>query len=123
MPRTATPVKTSRTARYQHLHDNLGTLDLTITKGRKTETYNYFVEDLGHDASEGLRSTHALRCFRLTKCRAQQVEGEPNNYDVVVDLDATERLAEHRCECLGFLRWNHCKHTESLAALIQAGKI
>ena len=29
----------------------------------------------------------------------------------------------HSCECLGFQRWNHCKHADGLAALQQAGKL
>src|SRR5262245_58867645 len=28
----------------------------------------------------------------------------------------------HSCECKGFLRWGHCKHTEALA-LVAAGKL
>lgn len=27
------------------------------------------------------------------------------------------------CECLGFLRWDHCKHVAGLAALIRQGKL
>jgi hypothetical protein len=27
------------------------------------------------------------------------------------------------CECLGFLRWNRCKHTGGLAALIRKGEL
>lgn len=27
------------------------------------------------------------------------------------------------CECMGFLRWGHCKHTASLAALIRKGEL
>jgi hypothetical protein len=27
------------------------------------------------------------------------------------------------CECLGFLRWGHCKHTAGLATLIRQGKL
>jgi hypothetical protein len=27
------------------------------------------------------------------------------------------------CECLGFLRWNKCKHTASLTALIKRGAL
>ncbi len=30
---------------------------------------------------------------------------------------------ENSCECLGFLRWGHCKHTAGLAALIKQGKV
>lgn len=27
------------------------------------------------------------------------------------------------CECLGFLRWDHCKHVAGLAALIRKGEL
>jgi hypothetical protein len=27
------------------------------------------------------------------------------------------------CECKGFLRWRHCRHIESLTALLAAGKL
>ncbi len=27
------------------------------------------------------------------------------------------------CECMGFLRWDHCKHVSSLAALIRKGEV
>ncbi len=30
---------------------------------------------------------------------------------------------ERSCECLGFLRWGHCKHVSGLAALIQQGRL
>jgi hypothetical protein len=30
---------------------------------------------------------------------------------------------ESTCECKGFLRWSHCKHLESLHALLAAGKL
>jgi hypothetical protein len=29
----------------------------------------------------------------------------------------------HQCECKGFLRWNHCKHTSCLATLRDRGLI
>ena len=30
---------------------------------------------------------------------------------------------DHSCECLGFLRWGHCKHLETLSDLIAQGKL
>jgi hypothetical protein len=29
----------------------------------------------------------------------------------------------YSCECKGFLRWNHCRHVESLTALRDAGRL
>jgi hypothetical protein len=31
--------------------------------------------------------------------------------------------ARSTCECLGFLRWGHCKHVEALAALVEGGAL
>lgn len=31
--------------------------------------------------------------------------------------------ADSNCECLGFLRWGHCRHVEVFAALIAKGKL
>ncbi len=36
-----------------------------------------------------------------------------------VNIDGDKRT----CECEGFLRWNHCKHSDGLAALIAAGRL
>jgi hypothetical protein len=29
----------------------------------------------------------------------------------------------HSCSCMGFLRWGHCKHVDSLLALDKAGRL
>jgi hypothetical protein len=41
---------------------------------------------------------------------------EPNHYDVFV-ADRTD--LHDSCECLGFLRHGHCKHTAALRALLE----
>jgi len=122
-PRTAGQQKT-RTARYRHLTENLGTLDMAIVKGKKVEEFSYYVEDLGTDYDDRNGSTNAYRCFRLTKARHQQKPGEPSNYDIQIDPEAESAQHKgHSCECLGFLRWGKCKHVSSLFALIRNGKI
>jgi len=35
----------------------------------------------------------------------------------------TGRPSDTSCECMGFLRTNHCKHTEGLRALIERGAL
>ena len=114
----------SRTVRYRHLQDDLGTLDMSITTGRKVETFHYFLED--HDTiGDEINGVAILRrCFRLTKIRTEQEEGEPTQYDLLIDTDPVDpEQPQHSCECRGFLRWNHCKHTDALAELIRRGKL
>ena len=36
-----------------------------------------------------------------------------------VHIDGEKRS----CECEGFLRWNHCKHADGLAKLIEMGRL
>jgi hypothetical protein len=54
--------------------------------------------------------------YRLGKASA---EGCTEEYDVNLDFNH----GFHTCECKGFIRWNHCKHVESLIALTNAGKL
>src|SRR5215472_4402767 len=54
--------------------------------------------------------------YRLGK--ASQ-DGCSEEYDCLIDM----KDGFHQCECRGFLRWNHCKHCESLVALSKAGKL
>jgi hypothetical protein len=55
--------------------------------------------------------------FRLEKVNPAPEEGEPDHYDVL--LDGTRST----CECKGFLHYGHCKHVDSLRALVQSGKL
>ena len=55
--------------------------------------------------------------FRLTK--ADDGDGHAEEYDVLLD---TEHKF-HTCECRGFLRWQHCKHVDSLLALVKSGRL
>lgn len=129
MPATATERKVSkpaitRTAHVEFLRDGLWSLDLTIVTNGKSETFNYYVEDLGSDADDLGDRTILRQCYRLHKTRLESTPGEPDNYDCKIDTNPTDpKNPVHECECRGFLRWGHCKHTASLAALIRAGKI
>jgi hypothetical protein len=51
-------------------------------------------------------------------CSANPDEDGPESYDVNLSPDG-----KHRCECLGFLRWGHCKHVNGLAVLVEGGKL
>jgi hypothetical protein len=73
---------------------------LRITVGK--EPTDYLLEPLSSDFG---------RAFRLTK-----PDGE--RYHVLLADDG-----RHSCECKGFLRWNHCKHVEGLAALVEPGRL
>jgi hypothetical protein len=84
-------------------------LHLTITTGNKTEHFGYYATKLESDFGTA---------YRLEKFTTEQVEGEPSVYDVCIDAHGFSS-----CECLGFQRWHHCKHLESLTALSQANKI
>lgn len=95
--------------RSAHLNKLVGALFLTV--GEKE--FGYWLDPLSHDLGP------AIRAFRLTKFVSERKAGEPDHYDVTVD--ATHQGGT--CECKGFLRWNHCKHTSSLLALIQSNRL
>jgi hypothetical protein len=115
--KTATQTrKTLRTAKKVTRTCNVGSevngtraMHLTITNGNKTEHFGYYATKLASDFGTA---------YRLEKFGAEQVEGEPSVYDVNIDPHGFSS-----CECLGFARWNHCKHLESLTALTNAGRI
>jgi hypothetical protein len=58
--------------------------------------------------------------FRLEKFPEDVKPGEPTHYDATVDPAHPSGCT---CECKGFLRWKHCKHVESLSALLAAGRL
>jgi hypothetical protein len=91
----------TRTAKLMQL-GNVEVLALTTGK----ETVFYRLESLLADAGRG---------FRLVK--ADRGNGPEETYDVLLDGQFST------CECKGFLRWNHCKHVESLSALCEVGKL
>lgn len=105
LPRSKPAVKPSRLLTY---HPELGILILTVTTGRKVEKFGYFVDAIPSDFG---------RAFRLIKT---PVAGVPSvTYHVNIGGDGHGPS----CECKGFLRWGSCKHTESLATLVAAGRI
>ena len=49
----------------------------------------------------------------------EKVEGEPSEYDLLIDLER----GFHSCTCKGNTYCGHCKHVESVLALLKSGKI
>ncbi len=96
-----TKTKQERTAKLMQL-GNVQVLALTTGK----DTVFYRLETLLADAGRG---------FHLVK--AERGDGSAEAYDVRLDGQFSS------CECKGFLRWNHCKHVEGLAALVKCGKL
>jgi hypothetical protein len=74
-----------------------------ITAG--AEHADYFLTELPADFGRG---------FTVEKIGLH--ENEPP-YHVNIDTD------KKSCECKGFLKWGHCKHSDGLAALIAAGRL
>jgi hypothetical protein len=85
-------------------------LHITIGTGDKAKHFGYYVRRI--PAEFGL-------AFRFEKFETERVEGEPSDCDVLIDLDR----GYHSCTCKGGTYHGHCKHAESILALIQSGKI
>ncbi len=95
-----------RTLSYNPL---VGSLHLTVGK----ESFAYWLDVLPHQFGAGVVAV------RLTKLAAYHVEGEPDNYDVVVSPGGKG----DGCECRGFLRHRHCKHLDGVRLLVETGKL
>jgi hypothetical protein len=70
-------------------------------EGKPAEDYN--VEPIGSDFG---------RAFAVTKLGSEQPP-----YHVLLEREGGT------CECKGYLRWHHCRHLESLTALINNEKL
>jgi hypothetical protein len=81
-----------------------------ITRGpkrTKEEHFAYWLRSIPGAASG----------FRLEKVNPAPAEGEPDHYDLLLEGKRST------CECKGFLHYGHCKHVDSLRALVQCGKL
>jgi hypothetical protein len=76
---------------------------LRITAGGVTK--DYFITRIPSDFGDG---------YRLVKVGLMERDG---SYDVNLSDDG------QTCECLGFLRHDHCKHADGIAVLIAAGRL
>lgn len=78
---------------------------MRITVGKLTTEYG--IRELPTDFGAGQRG------FELTN-----LGQDSETYHVLLGT----RENKHTCECKGFGRWNHCKHTEGLLALFGVNK-
>jgi hypothetical protein len=78
-----------------------GVVQITVGTGHT----DYFINELPADFGRG---------FKLMKLGLHATEG-----DYHVNIDGAKRS----CDCKGFLRHGHCKHSDGLAALIAAGRL
>ena len=88
------PARYCRVARSED-----GTRTLTLRVGKQATDYDLL--EVGADGGRG---------YELTKA-------DGTVYHVCVDGLAS------CCDCRGFDRWGRCKHVDSLAALVRAGRL
>jgi hypothetical protein len=94
--------------RFARLSSDPATLSTTLTirqvsaTGKETVD-TYVLDEIGSGEQDG-------RGFSLTK---------PDGTVYHCELTATVK----HCDCPGFTRWQHCKHTDALVALIGKGKL
>jgi hypothetical protein len=103
-------VKPERRVQMSKIVNGGFAIAMTIGYGETAKQFNYFVESIPADFGLG---------FHFEKFIHQQVEGEPSEYDVNIDL----QRGSHSCTCKGNTYCGHCKHVESVLALIKSGKI
>jgi hypothetical protein len=85
-----------------------GVLRIVELKGRRVVEDEYFLDRVPSDFGTA---------FLMEKRDySPDAEGR-HSYHVCLNGDSSS------CECRGFLRWNHCRHIESLAALCVAGRL
>lgn len=100
--------KPARTCKMANWNAHRRSGFLTITVGEKTDCYSVH----GIDAAWG----DAYRVEKYVTSETGEITKE-EPYDVMLHGN------ESHCQCLGFLRHNHCRHIESLTALKNAGRL
>lgn len=103
---TSSKAAKAKPARKAHI-ERCGVLVLTVG----TEEWCYWIDRMPSDYG---------MAFTLRKFVAQ-VKGGPAGYAVCIDTDGRGRA--DLCECKGFCRHGHCKHTAALRALIAANRL
>jgi hypothetical protein len=83
-----------------------GVVRIVELKGRRVALDEYLLDRIPSDFGTAF----------LVEKRDYSAE-EEHRYHVNLNGDHSS------CECKGFLRWNHCRHIEGLAALCVAGRL
>ncbi len=94
------PARSIRLA-LQPFGGNPGVVQITVGKDRA----DYFLTEIPADFGRG---------FKVEKMGD---DAEGSAYHVNIDGD------NRTCECKGFSRWHHCRHSDGLAALVKAGQV
>jgi hypothetical protein len=96
-------VKPARSIRLcvKPVNDCTGVVRITVGK----DSADYFLTEIPTDFGRG---------FRVEKIGLECQEGAYH-----VNLDGGNKT----CECKGYLKWGHCKHSDGLAALVAAGRL
>jgi hypothetical protein len=102
--KTRKPVKRTIRLALPPFEDNPGVITITVGK----LVVDYFLTRLAADYGIA---------WEVEKVDPKP--GEEERYHV--NLDPQE--GGHSCDCKGFLRWGHCKHSSGLWALHNAGKL
>jgi hypothetical protein len=104
---TPAPVKSKRPVRtlavLHPITPNGGGV-VRITEGKVSDTY--LVEPLDS-------------CFDVASRWTKEGDENHPGYDVLVNPE----MGYHSCECLGFLRHNHCRHVEAAVVLLARGQL
>lgn len=89
-------------------------LTMSIPRSSKrTDVYAYQIECVQPDEAYW---DHPVRIFRCVNLESNEA------YNVALDVQQVEEPS-HTCDCRGFEGHGHCKHVDSLLALVRANKI
>jgi hypothetical protein len=92
-----------------------GVLSRFFVAGRLTVTQGANTKDIATYRVVEFPTSIPGRAFRLVKV-AGGSDREADHYDVLIDPHGHDI-----CECRGFLRHGHCKHVDSIRALLAVG--
>lgn len=102
---------TATTSRIARLHQMGESTVLGLTDRRGTTFYRFHE---GAGCALG-------RVFRLVK--ADQGDGLQDHYTVILGTPELGNEDYSSCNCKGHQKYRHCKHVESIRAMIAAGRI
>lgn len=107
LPCAAPAVKPGRSLRLLPTEEAAVCVEITQPRGQRRETSRYWIDAIPSDWG---------RAFLVEK---QGDGSQPNEeYHVLI-----ENAQDGSCECLGFLRWGHCKHLAAVRKLLELGQL